>query len=83
MLTRKEVSFEASLGHCVVRFELHAHAVGLRRDGLWFLCTTEFPVKLRVSGQAASHLNIIVLANLRTERELAVKKHFCQQNISY
>lgn len=64
MLTRKELSFEASLGHSVVGFELNTHTVELGRDRLWFLCATELPMKLGVSGQTTVYLNKIIFTNL-------------------
>lgn len=42
------MSLEASLGDGVIRLKLNSHVVLLGGDDLWFLCSTEFAVKLRV-----------------------------------
>ncbi len=72
ILTRKELSFEASLGHGVVWFELNTHTVELGRDRLWFLCATVFPMKLCICGQAAVYLNVIIFTNLQTDGHIAL-----------
>ncbi len=72
ILTRKELSFEASLGHGVIWFELNTHTVELGCDRLWFLCATVFPMKLCICGQAAVNLNVIIFTNLQTDGHIAL-----------
>lgn len=58
------MSPEASLGDGVVRLELHAHVVALRRDDLRGLRATELAMKFGIWGQAAAHLYEVILTDL-------------------
>lgn len=58
------MSLEASLGDSVIRLKLNSHVVLLGGDDLWFLCSTEFAVKLRVWAQPTAHFYKVIFTHL-------------------
>ena len=58
------MGLEALLGDGVVGLELDPHVVVLGGDHLGDLRAAVLPVKLRVRGQTAAHLHVVVLTHL-------------------
>lgn len=64
------MSLEAFLGDSIVGLELNPHVVVLRRDDFRDLSATVFTMQLRVGGEAAPDLHVVVFTHLNTQIRL-------------